>query len=622
MASRHYFDDIAFTSLREDLEGVSKGSLRSDLMAAFTVALLTIPQTLAYALVAGLPLSTAIYSAIFSAAIASFFGCSRHLVVGPSNAIAIMLQAGLADVMQGDMRATSGWEREMLQVELLAQLAFLVALLQGGFAFFKLGRLTNFVSHSVVVGYLLGVAFAVIVTQGYVLLGIPSPEGGATVYEKARALVSGLKDTHFSTLLIGCLSLFTLVGIKKWDSKLPAGAIMIAFVSLFLFLEKTIVVLSAEDMEWMDDDLFQIAVVSDTAMLTQLTPHLFLPDFNLKVLNQLLPFAFAIALIGILESSSIAKSIAASSGQRLSINQETLGLSVGNLVSSLFGAMPISGSPTRSALNYSSGAKSRFAAILCSLIVASIMLLFVGLIGYIPLAALAALLIVSTPRIVDPAQLRLCLRATRSDAAVLWITFISCLFFDLNVAFYIGIALSITLYLKKAAIPELLEFTIDEKGSLRQIQQRERKENRIRIVKVEGELFFGAAELFHTTLKGLAQGGERKAIILQLKNARDMDATSCLALRQLASHLKSKGHALFACGMTAEVWQVFLDSAIADEMGRGNLFPFDPANPNRHMQLAWERANAFVEGTLSLEEEITPEENPVVLQEAKVKGAS
>lgn len=612
--ANNYFDDIAFTSLREDIENVSLGSLRSDLLAAVTVVFLTIPQTLAYALVAGLPLWTAIYSAIFSAAIASFLGSSKHLIVGPSSAIAIMLQAGLSDVLQNNYRDVLGFEREALQLGILAQVSLLVALFQGAFAFFKLGRLTNFVSHSVIVGYLMGVAFAVIVTQVYVFLGLPSPVGGETVYEKARELVSSLKDMHLSTTVIGVLSMITLVCVKKWDSRLPAGAIMIIFISLFLFVERSLIFLSAEDMEWADDDLYHIATIADTEMLMGFSPRIVFPEINLKVLNQLFPFAFAISLVSILESTSVAKSIAASSGERLSVNQEALGLSAGNLVSSLVGGMPVSGSPTRSILNYSTGAVSRFAALFGCLFIAIIMVSAFNLIGYIPLASLAALLIVTTPRIVDSMQLKLCLKATRSDACVLWITFLSCLFFDLNIAFYIGIVLSITLYLKKAAIPELLEFTIDDRGILMQIPSWEKKEKRVKIVKVEGELFFGAAELFHTTLKGIAKSKEPCAIILQLKNARDMDATACLALKQLSGQLRAKGHTLLASGMTPEVWQVFIDSAINDDIGQENLFPFDPSAPNKHMLSAWERAHIVISEKKLLSENFSPKEETSTLE--------
>jgi len=598
----NYFEDIAFTSLKEELGNLSTSSLKRDFMAALTVVFLTIPQTLAYSLVAGLPLSSALYSAIFSAAIASLLGSSRHLIVGPSNAIAIMLQAGLADVMQ-NYRDVSGLEREAIVIGILTQLSLLVALFQGAFAFFKLGRLTNFVSHSVIIGYLMGVTFAVIVAQIYVFMGIPTPEGDLTVYEKARALISGLKETHFSTSVIGLLSLITLIGIKKWDSKLPAGAIMIFFISLFLVLEKLLITFGSPELNLAEDDLFKVATIADTEMLTNFSFHITIPEINLKVFNQLLSFSFAISLISILESTSIARSIAASSGERLSVNQTTLGLAAGNLVSAMTGGMPISGSPTRSILNYTSGATSRFSALFGCLILAVIMSLAFNVVGYIPLASLAALMIVTTPRIIDSGQLRLCLKATRGDAVVLWITFVSCLFFDLNVAFYIGIAMSISLYLKKAAIPELLEFTMDEKGALRQIYPWEQKTKRIKIVKVEGELFFGAAELFHTTLKGIADSGEPVAIILQLKNARDMDATACLAIKQLSGQLRAGGHTLLASGMTPEVWKVFLDSAIVEEIGMENLFPFDPLAPHKHMQLAWERANIAVS-----EKKVTTEE--------------
>lgn len=603
----HYFDDLAFSSLREDLTSLSLKTLKKDFQAGLTVAFLTVPQTMAFAFVTGLPLSSGLFAAIFSAFIASLFGSSRHLVVGPSNAIAMLIQSGLSAVLYTHYRELTGIDKEIMALNILTQLTLLVALIQATFAFCKLGRLTHFVSHSVIVGYLLGVAVAIVVTQLYVFLGISPSIHAYAVYEKLLDVIANLGKAEVPALTTSFLSLFILIFIKKWDKRLPAGALMLALVSFILWSEKKMAFTGFFGIidPLTEEEAALVPLVGDNGMILSASPVLAFPYFHIKILNELLPFAFAVALLSILESTAVAKAIAASSGQKLSVNQEVLGVSLGNLISCSLAALPVSGSPSRSVLNYEAGAVTRFAALFGALQAGAIVFIFDKFITEIPLPALAALLVVTAFKIVDIKQLKLCLKATSSDAFVLWVTFISCLLFSLDVAFYIGVIISITLYLKKAAMPQLSEFSVDEKGVLQSVDAREAPEQKpIRLIKVEGELFFGAAELFQTTLRAFAHKGKGPCVlILQLKNARDMDATACLALKQLNDYLISKGHHLVACGMMPGVLEVFVDSGIGYEMGEENLFPFDPRYPNRHTQLAWQRANKLVEEDKALNEE-------------------
>ena len=152
--------------------------------------------------------------------------------------------------------------------------------------------------------------------------------------------------------------------------------------------------------------------------------------------------------------------------------------------------------------------------------------------------------------------------------------------------------MSITLIVKKAAIPQLVEFTVDESGSLHSIAETQHEPRKIRFIKVEGELFFGAADLFQTTLKSITEDDTTtRVIILQLKNARDIDATACLALQQLYEYLKSSGRHLLGCGLTHQIWNVLSDSGMVELIGKNNLFIFDERHPQLSVQKAFQRAN-------------------------------
>jgi len=209
---------------------------------------------------------------------------------------------------------------------------------------------------------------------------------------------------------------------------------------------------------------------------------------------------------------------------------------------------------------------------------------------------MAALLIVTAVSIVNRKQFLLCLKATNSDAFVLWVTILSCVFFSLDVAFYIGVILSITLYLKKASIPQLIEYGIDDSGKWCSTDsQNKQDKKKIRVIKVKGELFFGAADLFQSTLKSIAEDDTTtKVIILQLKNARDLDATACLALQQLYNYLHSSGRHLILSGLTFPTWEVLSNSALIELLGKENLFFLNERRPHLHMKKALRRAEILL----------------------------
>lgn len=607
-------DEINLQPFRKEFDKYSWKGLRADLISGLSVAMLTLPQSLAYALVAGLPVCTGLYASIFSALVVALFGSSRHLIVGPSNAIAILVQEGLSSILFTYYRDVVGVEREIVTIQLLTQLLVLVGIIQIIAALLKLGRLTHFVSHTVIIGYLSGVTLALCINQLFPLLGITVPPHVSSLYERGKFIIIHLKTIHGATAIIGISCFCFLLLLKRMHHKLPSGAVMLVTVSTGAYLAT----LAFQYVQHHYPDVYDwsrlealvegVRVVGETHDGEGFIPTLGWPAFNGSIVNRLLPVAFAIALLSVMEASSTAKSIAARSGQRLSTNQEIFALGMGNLFSSLMGALPVSGSPSRTALNYESGAHTRLAAVFNSLFVYLILFACSFLIRHIPVAAFAALLLVSAGHIINFKQLFLCLKATSSDALVLCLTLLSCIFLSLDIAFYIGVALSITLHLQKAAVPQLVEFTLDEEGMLQRLDPHQPTAPRkIRLIKVEGELFFGAADLFQSTLKSITEDDTTtQVIILQLKNARDIDATACLALQQLYEYLKSSGRHLIACGITHPVWDVLSDSGLVELIGKENLFIFDERHPYLSVQRAFSRAttlNASCLATHSTQEE-------------------
>lgn len=588
-------DEISFFSFQKDLKGYKKEALYSDFFAALTVAMLTLPQAMAYAMLASLPISCGIFAAIYSALIASLFGSSRHLIVGPSNAIAILIQAGTSEIIFTYYRDIGPEERQVIAIQILTALTLLIGFFQVMAAGLKLGRLSQFISHSVVAGYVMGTTIAVVINQMFTLAGISRMPGVHSLYERSVYLLFHLKEFHLPTALIGIFSLILILAIKRFNKRLPAAFIALFMSGTVVYLANFFLHLFFEG-SFAAMSIYNIELVEDNGILPHIVPRVEFPYFDMREINALLPTAFAIAVLSVMETSSAAKSVASSSGQRLSSNQEIFGIGLGNLTSSLIAGMPVSGSPSRSLINYQNGAKTRVSAILNVFFVMLILMVFRPLIALVPLSALASLLLVTSISVVNKNQLLLCLKSTRSDALVLVVTILSCIFFSFDLAFYIGVGMSITLYLKKAAIPQLVEFEVDEAGELKHLSHSKTAVHRsIRVIKVEGELFFGAADIFQSTLKAIAEDDTHtKVIILQLKNARDIDATVCLALEQLHDYLKSSDRYLLAAGLTPAIWDVLNDSGLIEKIGKDNLFAFDEKQPYHYMQKAILRAKELV----------------------------
>lgn len=593
----HNQEDISLFPAEREISDYSWSTFRKDLSSGLAVAFMTIPQAMAYALVAGLPLQCGLFAAIYGTIIGAFFGSSRHLVVGPSNAIAILVQSGTTEILHSFYRGLSGDERDIVAVQILTQLTLFVGILQIIAAVFKLGRLTQFVSHSVIIAYIVGAAIAIMVNQLFTFFGVPRMPGVHSLYERGAYIATHIMETHLPTFLIGAASLALLLILKRIHKLIPAAAIVLVVASVsvhFLGLS------SYTDMELIDADLpnstLKVNLVGNTGEIYGIIPSIEFPFFDLSIMNKMLPIAFAIALLSVLETTSVAKSIAASSGQRLLINQEVFGVGLANFFGAFIGAMPSSGSTLRSTLNYRSGAKTRFSAILNGAISLFFLMGFGYFVNRIPLAALAAILLGTVPSIVNMRQFWICIKATRSDALVLITTLLSCIFLSLDIAFYIGVILSIILYLKKAAVPHLIECAFDEAGHLERLDNSQNHTpHAIRLINVHGELFFGAADLFQRTLKAITEDDKHtRVIILRLKNARDMDATTCLALQQLYDYLKNSGRLLIACSLTQQSWDVLSDSGLVELIGKENLFVLDERNPNISVQSALKRAKQLL----------------------------
>lgn len=574
---------ISFAPFLEECRGYSFSYLKDDLWAALAVALMTIPQSIAYSLLAGLPPTAGIFSAIFGTIFAAALGSSRHLISGPSTGTAILIQTSIAEILNTYYESATGLEREAIVLHILTQIVIIMGVIQIAAAFFNVSKLLQFVSRPVVLGYFAGIIVAIIVTQLFYFTGITPEKQVESVLLKIWLLFSNLFLIKWPALLIGLLSLTVLIILRKFAKNLPDALLMLIFASL-----------AAYGLNFLPADSAVLRLGS-FEMAREPMPELTLPLIDFSLLNKVFPAAVAISLLAILEVFSVSRNFAAKSGHQIRANQDIFGLGVANaLLSFLYGALPASGSATRTSLSYRMQSKTRLAAIMSGLFTGVIIFFCWPLVQHIPLAALAALLMATVPTLMNWKEIRLCFRATREDAWVFFITFISCLIFSLDIAFFIGIVISIATYLRKSSTPHLVEYAFNSKGRLIIVSPKEDLHRKVRIIGISGELYFASADIFQSALQAVAEDPKTLAIVLRLNNIYHMDASMCLAILRLYETLGASGRYLVISGLTEEVWHVFHRAGLVKQIGLDNLYFTDESNPQFSTWKACLRAQELV----------------------------
>lgn len=565
---RLFFHEINLSPfpLGKELSGYNGQKAWSDLRAALNVALVAFPQGMAYAMIAGLPIQYGIYCSAVAPMVAACWAGSRYTVVGPTNATAIMVLSAFLGMPEN--------------VDKLASMNLLV-LMVGFFlmagALLKGASLTQYISRSVIVGYITGAAILNIANQVHHTLGFPL-ENASTFYDMCCQTLERLFETQSPTLALSLGTMMVWLVCNHWMKTLPNVAITLAVMSGVVWL--------AEKRGY------------SFAMLHSIHPEdwrFTIPQVGSSGLGQLAWPALAIAFVAMIENTSMSKSLASRTGNDTNLNQEMLGLGASNVAASFLGCMPASGSPIRSVINWKSGAITPLSSLYSGLLCAIGVLLFGKWIAYVPLASLAVVIIGVAVSLIDLPRIRMIFHATRSDALVLITTFVAALLTPLHFAIFLGVGLSVVLFLQKAGAPQLVEYTFNEEGHLCEVGQgRERENARISIIHAEGNLFFGAADLFRDAIRRICHSSEIRVVILRLKNAHHLDASGVMALEELILYLRETGRHLLISGAMRDVLRVLRDSGLIDLLGRENFFMASGGNPNVSTRNALKRAQELL----------------------------
>jgi len=566
------------------IPGIRKGLFSNpssnDLKAGINVALLAIPQGMAYALVAGLPIHYGLLGSAVAALIGGIFGGGRFITLGPTNATAVLLFGAFASVgLIGTNGLANSSALLLLPVILFTSGLFLVLA-----SLFRISFIVQFVSRTVITGYITAAACLIIANQGRHVMGISTSEDTppSTFLGILFFLITHLDLIAWPAIILSAFTAAVYLLIQLRSPALPsvAGALIAASIAG----------------HYMENAGFSIIRLESFSIGKDL---LMLPSFDLLMEHGslILSTSLAVCLLCLLEGLSIGKSLSARSGGRIDSNQETFAIGMGNLGCSLFSGMPASGSLTRSTLSVASGARTNLANLITGLVIFIGVFALNDLVRFIPICSLATLVIFIGISLVKIRQIRTVARATRSDGFAFAVTLLVGLAFSLQLAIFAGVLTSVLLFLRKVAQPQLIEYGYTKKGDLAEASAlTKRAEPEVFIVHVEGELFFAAADLFYEQIRRVGEDPNQKVLVLKMLNAHNMDATSVLALEELLEYLSEKDCHVILCEIRKDCLRILKNSGALSRMNRRNIFPFVPSNPTLSTAKAIRRAKSLVKG--------------------------
>jgi len=530
---------------------VTKESIKADFLAGLTGAVIVLPQGVAFATIAGLPPEYGLYTAMVTPIIAALFGSSFHLVSGPTTAISIVVFSAISS------HADPG-SPEFLSMALT--LTFLAGVYQFAFGLARMGKLVDFVSHTVVIGFTAGAAILIATSQMKHILGVYVPKG-ETFLHTWTSIFGSLADINYYLVSIGLITLGTALLLKKFLPKLPNLLIALVVGSVAAYVLKS-----------------QTDTIKLIGAIPAQLPPLSSPTFSFETIRMLAPEAFAIALLGLIEAVSISRAVATKSSQRIDASQEFVGQGMSNIVGSFFSSYAGSGSFTRSGINYEAGAKTPLSAIFAALLLMVIVLLIAPLTAYLPIAAMAGVILLVAYNLVDFHHIKAMIVFSRSETTILLTTFFATLFLELEFAIYLGVLMSLLFFLAKTSTPRIPSLSFDEppendSRKLINILKKPVKQcPQLKIIRIDMAVYFGSVNHIQNRINKIAEGERIYNILIVATGIHFMDLTGAEALVIENKRLKEKGGGLYFVGLKSTVYEFAARSCFVSKISVDHFF--------------------------------------------------
>ncbi len=531
---------------------ITKDSIKADMIAGITGAVIVLPQGVAFALIAGLPPEYGLYTAMVTPIIAALFGSSLHLISGPTTAISIVVFSTLSTF--GHTPGSPEF------INLALTMTFLAGLYQLAFGLARLGVLVNFVSHTVVVGFTAGAAILIITSQMKNVLGIRLPRGESFLHSWVE-IISKLPEANIYVFLVALFTFFVALGIKKYNRMWPNLLIALIAGSVFAMM--------------FSGDGFGIKLLDP---IEGNLPPMSMPDFSFATIKMLAPGAFAVALLGLIEAVSISRAIATKSFQRIDGNQEFIGQGLSNIVGSFFSSYAGSGSFTRSGINYESGAQTPLSAIFAAFFLMIILLLVAPLMAYLPVAAMGGIILLVGYSLIDFKEIKHVLESSQTETAILVTTFLATLFLELEFAIYLGVLLSLIIFLARTSTPDIISLAPDidkryNKKTLVDVETKPLDEcPELKILRVDMSIYFGSLNHIQKKLFSVSDNEEINHVLIIGSGINLIDLSGAEMLAQEAQRLEENGGGLYFVGLKPNVYTSLCRGHIIGTIGNTHFF--------------------------------------------------
>ncbi len=525
--------------------------LQADIIAGITVALVLVPQSMAYAQLAGLPPYYGLYASFLPGIVAALFGSSRQLATGPVAVVSLMTAAALEPLAVSPE----------LYVAYALSMALMVGIFQLSLGVLRLGVLVDFLSHPVVIGFTNAAAIIIATSQLSKIFGVTNFEKGEHQYETIwNVIVAASTDTHMLTLGMGLLAIAIMAGMKKFTPKLPSVLVAVVITTILSWM-----------MGFEVEGGRVVGTVPDEIPLPSLPQGI---DWH--VLVQLITTAIIIGVIGFMEAISIAKAMASQTRQRLDPNQELIGQGLGNLVSGIFQGYAVSGSFSRSAVNISAGAITGFSAVVTGVVVGITLLFLTPLLYHLPQATLAAVIMMAVVNLVKIEPIIYAWRVQPHDGIVAMVTFLLTLVVapHLETGIVVGVILSLVLFLYRTMRPRVSVLSRDPDGTLRDADVRKLATcDNISLIRFDGPLYFANTGYFvDTVLDRVAKKPDLKFVIVDAEGVNEIDATGEEMLHELIKRLDSLGIEFLVARAKKQIMDILKRSGFIEDLGKDKFF--------------------------------------------------
>jgi SulP family sulfate permease len=529
---------------------VDRHSVRADLLAGLSGAIIVLPQGVAFATIAGMPPEYGLYAGMVPAIVAALFGSSWHLVSGPTTAASVVLYSSLSTF------ATPG---SLDYVQLVLTLTFMVGVLQLVMGLARMGVIVNFISHSVLAGFTAGAAVLIAAKQLKNFFGVEVE--GAHAHDILWSFVGQLENINSYVTAVALVTLLSGIVIKLWFPRAPY------LILAMLFGTAVSVVLNLV----LGQDQTGIATVG---ALPATLPPLSAPSLSLQVVKDLAPATLAVALFALTEAVSIGRSIAMKSGQHVNGNQEFIGQGLSNVIGSCFSGYVATGSFNRSAMNHQAGARTPMAAMFAGVFLMVTVLLVAPYASYLPNAAMAGILFLVAWRLIDVNHFVYILRSSRSETGVLAVTFFGALFLELEFAIFAGVMLSLVLYLNRTSHPAIHSRVPDPNDSKRRFTTDPGLPEcpQMKMVRIDGSLFFGAIPHVQRALRSFRERAPAQKFLMILASGINfIDLSGSEFLADEAKTRRAAGGGVFLYRAKSRVMNYLERTGHIEAVGRENM---------------------------------------------------